>query len=266
MWNPLLILLTALPGVSLAQDLQNLPPEAVISEPERDRMLPGHPGDTLVIAPSTGGPYTISVDESTRAVVGFQFTNTGANRIIPRESVPGAGPDRTFDFRFQSRARQNIFFSVTDAPSEYLSQLMESYIFLFPRKVLPAVEWIDSPGKRPALVVTLTTGEKVEFDGATHEVVSGALEEAGSIDLNPDRFKRKFARIRYLGTGVSLRVDKRGGDPRLGTTATITKGAQTCKIPSSLLFNQDESSEVEFLFPTDPEFHQFLIKKCGFGL
>jgi hypothetical protein len=262
MWKMLLFLAIA-PGASLAQPL---PPEAVISEPERDRMLPGQPGDTLMVSPSTGGAYTISVHERTQTVVGFQFANTGANRIIPRESVPGFGPDRTFNFRFESRARQNIFFSVTDAPSEYLSQLMESYIFLFPRKVLPAVEWIASPGQKSAMVVTLTTGEKVEFDGATREILSGALEETGPIDLNPDRFKRKFAKIRYRGTGVSLRVDKRGGDPRLGTTATITKGTQTCKIPSSLLFNPDESSEVEFLFPTDPEFHQFLIKKCGFGL
>ena len=263
MFLTLLFMLASAPFDSHAQSPA---PEAIITGPERDLMIPGRPGDTLTIAPSTGGSYLISINEVTRSVVGFSFTNTGVNRIIPRESEPGAGPDRTFTFHFQSRARQNIFLSVTDAPTEYLSQLMESYLYLFPRKVLPALEWIKTPGQAARMKVTLPTGETVDFDGETHEVTGGVLEETAPIDLNPDRFKRKFARIRYRGTGVMLRVDKRGGDPRLGTTATITKGTLTCKIPSSLLFNQDESSEVEFLFPSDPEFDQFLIKKCGFGL
>ena len=241
-------------------------PEATVSAPERDLMLPGKPGDTLMVAPSNGGPYQVSLQESTGAVIGFSFFNEGANRIVPRKSVPGMGPDRTFGFHFQSRARQNIFFSITDAPNEYLSQLMESYFYLFPRKVLPAIEWTSGPEQGSVIRVTLPTGETLDVSGETRELIGGAFEETAPIDLQPDRFKRKFARVRYQGSGVLLRVDKRGGDPRLGTMATITKGTQTCKVPSSLLFNQDEHSEVEFLFPTDSEFHQFLIKKCGFGL
>lgn len=143
---------------------------------------------------------------------------------------------------------------------------MESYIYLFPRKVLPALEWIESPGQAARMRVTLPTGETVDFDGATHEILGGALKETAPIDLGTDRFKRKFARLHYSGDGVMIRVDKRGGDPRLGTLATITRGTQSCKVSSSLLFNQDKTSEVEFLFPTDTEFSQFLIKKCGFGI
>lgn len=259
----LLFILVSVPAYSLAGDPA---PESVLSAPERDKMIPGKPGDTLNIAPSTEGPYQISVEESTGAVVGFSFFNEGANRIVPRKSEPGMGPDRTFGFHFQSRARQNIFLSITDAPNEYLSQLMESYFFLFPRKVLPAIEWNTLPGQGSQIRVTLPTGETMDVNGETREIVGGVLQETAPIDLQPDRFKRKFSRVRYQGTGVLLRVDKRGGDPRLNTTATISKGSLSCKIPSSLLFNQDERSEVEFLFPSDPEFDQFLIKKCGFGL
>ncbi len=244
---------------------ESLPPESQVLAPERDRMLPGTPGDTLNVS-ATHGEYLVSVNETTRSVVGFSFTNSGVNRIIPKKSEPGSGPDRTYAFHFQSRARQNMFLSVTDAPSEYLSQLMESYLYLFPRSVLPAIEWQDGMDGKPQMKVTLPTGETVNYDGNTREIIGGVFEETAPIDLNPDRFKRKFAGLRYTGSGIVLRVDKRGGDPRLGTTASIQKGTKTCKVPSSLLFNQDEHSEVEFLFATDQEFDAFLIKKCGFGI
>ncbi len=259
----LLFILALTPTPSQAQGPA---PEAWVTAPERDLMLPGKPGDTSIVSPSTGGTYSLKIEDSGGSVVGFSFTNEGANRIIPRRSEPGAGPDRTFSFSFQSRARQNIYFSVTDAPNEYLSQLMESYIYLFPRKVLPALEWIESPGQQARMKITLPTGETVDFDGTTHEILGGVLSETAPIDLGADRFKRKFARLQYSGDGVMIRVDKRGGDPRLGTLATITRGTRSCKVSSSLLFNQDGTSEVEFLFPTDSEFNEFLIKKCGFGI
>ncbi len=266
MITPSLLLLASLLTTSTPASAQSPAPESIVSEPDRENLLPSRPGDTLGLSPDHGGNYLISVSESLGSIVGFNFTNNGINRIIPRKGEPGTGPDRTYAFHFQSRARQNIFLSITDAPTEYLSQLMESYLYLFPRKVLPAIEQQQSPGSAAILKVTLPTGETVNFDAESHEVLSGALEETAPIDLNPDRFKRKFAAVRYRGAGVLVRVNKRGGDPRLGTTATITKGDRTCQLPSSLLFNQDEDSQAEFLFPRDAEFGAFLIKKCGFGL
>jgi hypothetical protein len=194
--------------------------------------------------------------------VGFSFENDGPNRIIPRRGEYGSGPDREFNFYFQSRARQNIYMSITDAPTEYLSHRMESYLYFFPRINLPAIQWDESQPGSPRLTVTLPTGETMDFDGNTHETIGGVLEELAPIDLNPDRFSRKFVQIKYHGSGIMIRVDRRGGDPRLGTIATVTKDGKTCKIPSSRLFNQDPHSEVEFLFPSDAVFNSFLIQTC----
>lgn len=242
---------------------QTTPPESIISPPARDTILPHVPGSSLTI--SSIGNYDLSINETTREVIGFDLYNHGANRIIPKESEIGMGPDRQYSFSFQDRARQDIILMVSDSPSEYLSHRMESYFYFFPRVNLPAIQWDETDPTKPNATVTLPTGEPVTFNGKTMEVIGGVLEELAPIDLNPDRFKRKFAQIRYQGQGLMIRVDRRGADPRLGTTATLTLGSKTCKLPSALLFNQDPQSQVEFLFPTDEEFNSFVKKKCGFG-
>ncbi|NDG84357.1 MAG: hypothetical protein EBX52_04870 [Proteobacteria bacterium] len=235
---------------------------ARITAPESDRVGVEVPGDVLGISALSDG-FTVDVHETDRRIFGFSFFNEGVNAVIPvSASCIGCGLNREFRFRFRDRARQDLHFSITDAPTEYLSQLMESYFYVFPRKNLPAAELIPERG---ILRVTLPTGETVDFDSAKKTVVGGVLVETGPIDLNPDRFSRKFAQVSYLGDGVLVRVNRRGADPRLGTVATVTKGKKSCKIESKYLFNQDEKSSVEFLFPTDEGFNDFLLKRCGFG-
>ncbi len=247
---------------SIAQTTSELP-ESILSSPEQDTILPSIAGDTYDRTSSTGD-YMVSIHEKTNRVVGFTLSNEGPNAIIPHHGEIGEGPDREFGFHFQDRARQNIYINITDSPTAFLSQRMESYLYFFPRTYLPAIASSETSGSK-ILSVTLPTGESAQFNAETREIVGGVLQELAPIDLGPDRFKRKFAQFQYHGTGVMIRVDRRGADPRLGTIATITQGQKSCKIPSALLFNQDEHSEVEFLYPSDAGFNELLKKKCGFS-
>lgn len=209
-------------------------------------------------------------------VVGFEFSNHGGNRILPprHDAAKNQFFTRDFQFRFDERARQDIHLLVTDWVAGRdrtfrLSGLMHSLMVFFPRAVLPAIA-----SSRSRNLVTLPTGEDVEFDSATHEIIAGVLSE-NSVDLSPDRAARKFPDIRYLGKGVTIRADARGADPRIGTMAVITEGApakdcvgdidcRKCRVPAKELWEQ--SGAVRFKFATDSDFDRFLIPRCGFGL
>ena len=231
-----------------------------------DRVSPLMAGDQ-VMRSSPFGDFTITESETTGHILGFSFNNIGPNRIIPVPATDiGTGPDREYHFRFQSRARQDIYFSLTDTPDEYLSNRMESYLYLFPRHNIPAIELVEGGANGEELKVTLPNGEEIVFDAKTKEILRGVFREKAPLDQNPDRFKRKFAALEYSGSGTLIRVNRRGGDPRLGTTATVTRGTKTCKVPSSLLFDQNPNSDVNFLFPTDDGLNTLMLKKCGFGL
>jgi len=95
------------------------------------------------------------------------------------------------------------------------------------------------------------------------------------VDLNPNRQARQFPGIDYRGSGVVVRVNSRGVDPRIGTTATVTSGAKLsscdkgascnqCQIPSKELW--DQTGAVRFKFSTDADFERLLIARCGFSL
>jgi hypothetical protein len=209
-------------------------------------------------------------------IVGFEFSNQGGNKILTprRDAVKNQFFTRDFQFRFDDRARQDIHLMISDwVPSRdkvfRLSELMNSLMHFFPRIYLPAI--VNVADKN---FVTLPTGEEIEFNAKTHEIVTGALSET-PVDLNPDRNVRQFPGIAYLGRGVLVRADSRGADPRIGTTATITNGTprsacenssgcSQCQIPSRELWQQ--SGAVRFKFQTDQEFDRFLIARCGFGL
>jgi hypothetical protein len=210
------------------------------------------------------------------SIVGFEFSNHGGNKILPprRDASKNQFFGRDFQFRFDERARQDIFLLVTDwAPSRdrqfRLSELMNSLIHFFPRNLLPA---IVNYGERD--ILTLPTGEEVEFNAQTHEILAGVLREK-PVDLNPDRNTRNFPGIDYTGKGIMVRANSRGTDPRIGTTAVVVNGSPAsscakssgcneCQVASKELWEQ--SGAVRFRFPTDQEFDQFLTKRCGFGL
>jgi hypothetical protein len=146
---------------------------------------------------------------------------------------------------------------------------MNSVMLFFPRNYLPAVV---TAGDRN--IVTLPTGEEVEFNAHTHEVSGGVFWEA-PVDLNPDKSLRQFPEIRYTGSGVMVRADARGLDPRLGTVATVTTGSpppdcvqgkacNQCEVPAREIWAQ--SGAARFRFAQDQDFHNYLLSRCAFGL
>ncbi|MGH7798950.1 MAG: hypothetical protein ACREQ2_29150 [Candidatus Binatia bacterium] len=209
-------------------------------------------------------------------IVGFEFSNRGGNRILPplHDASKNQFFTRDFQFRFDERARQDIHLLVSDwvaSPDRTfrLSEIMNSMLLFFPRAFLPAI--VNAKNRN---IVTLPTGEEVEFDPVTHEIVNGVLSES-PVDLNPDRVPRKFPAVDYHGKGVMIRANARGTDPRIGTTALITAGTPPqncgvgsdcgrCEVAAKDLW--DQTGAARFKFATDRELDRFLDARCGFGL
>jgi hypothetical protein len=253
-------------------------PESVLGAPELDRASPELRYETVLLArgSETAAPAGWEFRKNTRQqIVGFEFSNRGGNRVLPQryDIAKNRLYTRDFQFRFDDRARQDIHFAITDwAPASNrqfkLSELMNSVLLFFPRNYLPAI--VSSGGR---YIVTLPTGEQAEFDAASREIVGGVFSE-GPVDLSPNRATRKFPAVSYIGRGVSVRVNARGVDPRIATTATISNGSgggcgqgagcNQCQVPSQELWQQ--TGAVRFRFPSDAEFDRYLRVRCGFGL
>ncbi len=253
-------------------------PESVGGAPERELASPKLNYDTVLLArvaaPPAHAGWLYRKDRQNR-IIGFEFSNRGGNRILSHRYDIGKNLlfTRDFQFRFDDRARQDIHLFISDwAPSRdkqfRLSEIMNSIMLFFPRNNLPA---ISVSGER--YVVTLPTGEQVEFDAKTLEVLAGVFAES-EVDLNPDRKARKFPGINYLGKNVTVRADARGIDPRIGTTATIATGTPAadcqgpacnqCQVPSKDLWHQ--GGPVRFKFSTDAGFDRYLLSRCGFAI
>lgn len=254
-------------------------PESRVAPPERDLAPRRIEYNTVLnLRPSErsqSGSWRYRITRQGQ-IVGFEFANPGGNRILPprRDPLKNQFFGRDYQFRFDERARQDIHLMVSDwVPSRdrvfRLSDLLNSLMLFFPRDLLPAiVNWQNRN------IVTLPTGEEVEFDAASHEVVAGVFSEA-PVDLNPDRAARNFPAIAYRGKGVIVRANSRGADPRIGTTSLVTTGTppencdrgilcSQCEVPAKDLW--DQSGAARFKFATDTEFDRFLLSRCGFGL
>ena len=175
-----------IPPVTPSLPLRQLP-ESLLSAPEKESVAPAIQYDTVLtkrsvqIAAHSGWQYR---NNRQRQIVGFEFSNSGGNRILPqrRDISKNQLYTRDFQFRFDDRARQDVHLSVTDWVASRdkqfrLSELMNSVMLFFPRNYLPAVVTVGDRN-----IVTLPTGEEVEFDAHTHEVSGGVFSEA-AVDL-----------------------------------------------------------------------------------
>jgi hypothetical protein len=254
-------------------------PESILVAPQKDLASPRLQYNT-VLSTRTGDDAQKSSWQyrHTRdgAIFGFELSNHGGNRVLPprRDAAKNQFFTRDFQFRFDERARQDIHLFVTDWVASRdrqfrLSETMNSQIHFFPRSFLPAI--VYSNGRN---IITLPTGEEVEFDAQTNEIIAGVLSES-PVDLNPDRNKRNYPAISYSGTGVIVRANARGSDPRLGTTATIITAepipgcnketpCNHCQVPSRELWEQ--TGAARFKFATDVDFDRYLVARCQFGL
>jgi hypothetical protein len=254
-------------------------PESVLRVPDRDAASPGVSYDTVLIPRTDESPANFAWQyrkNQQNQIVGFEFSNPGGNRILPQRYAieKNQAFTRDFCFRFDERARQDIHLLISDwAPSRdrrfRLSEIMNSILYFFPRNYLPAIARSNERN-----IVTLPTGEQVEFDARTHEVVGGVFLEM-PVDLNPDYAARNYPGVHYVGKGVVVRADSRGKDPRVGTVAKITTGSppaqckagtgcDQCKVPAMELW--DPKGAVRFKYTTDEEFNHYLQARCGFGL
>lgn len=168
---------------------------------------------------------------------------------------------------------------------------MTRYTF-FPRKVTPAMSKVDGE-----LLMTLPTGELVNFDASTRRVKGGAFKETKRPDggKNPS-FTSKNGALRtyykpdsdfaYNGKGVwietkitSQKDELEGGMITIRTGSPTCKGAgcSSCQVPAKDIYEKrygmhtpgDEKTRwsCEWVkFQTDDEFDAYLKSKCKFSL
>ena len=210
------------------------------------------------------------------AIEGFSFENLGGNVIVDNEKNPAAS--RHFSFDYVEQARQNLSLRVDDIPNNTNSHGMHSIFMFFPRKQIFLLEQLTG-----TLDVTLPTGEKLSFQRESKEIVDGVFEE-GRLDQSKDKTKRSYANLRYKGKGIILRANARGQSPELGqfekdkidreygvkgsVDVLIINGTtdQRCVRPKTDFWEPLDVSPIEFKFPTDEEFDQYLKQHCGFGI
>jgi hypothetical protein len=185
---------------------------------------------------------------------GFELNNAGPNDIAGDPLDPQERVVREWEFvSFDNSKRETYLWVTDDAGSGKLSQLMESVILIIPRKMKPKAEIVDED-----VHVTLTTGEKIIYDRNTRKVKGGVFTER-AVDLNPNRFNRKFAPVNYTGKGISIRINRRGEDPRLiQGHAEVKQNGLTCKVAIQELWNG-----TEFKYADDSKLVELLNKKCG---
>lgn len=254
-------------------------PESLIAAPDKDRAPRSIDYGTMLSSRTANTRFINSWQyRRTRQgqIVGFEFSNHGGNPVLTprRDATKNQFFTRDFQFRFDDRARQDIHLLISDWVASRdrvfrLSELMHSLMHFFPRSYLPAI--VNAGDNN---IVTLPTGEEVEFNAVTKEIRGGVLAEL-PVDLSPNRNGRKYPAVTYQGQGVLVRADARGADPRVGTTATISagtspstcdkpEGCRPCEVPSKELW--DQAGAVRFKFHTDQEFDRYLTARCGFGL
>ncbi len=246
-------------------------------EPLKDEMVPVHHEYSEV---RSHGELSISRGSAApeASTEEFSIVNVGENSIV---STPDSS--RNFSFEYPEHARQNLALQVDDSPvddspNDTVSHTMHSVFMFFPRKQLPVVEQLEA-----TIDVTLPTGEKIVFQKESKEIVTGVFEE-GPVDVGPDRLKRHYADLKYKGYGIVLRVNALGRIPQLGqfknlkidmdyglqgsADVLILNGTtgQRCRRPKTDFWENRDVSPIEFKFPTDKAFDDYLKSKCGFSI
>lgn len=206
----------------------------------------------------------------------FEIENLGSEKIVPQTKV--STNHRAYKFNYTDQAKQNLSFDVEDSINSNVDHVMHSHFMIFPRKKLFTVEQHNG-----LITVSLPNGEEVVFEQESKEIVGGVLVE-GVIDLNPDRFTRRFSNLKYQGQDVILRANARGQVPQIGQYETKQidqnfgeegsvdvliingKTGQRCVRPKSDFWEPMDVNPIEFKFPTDEAFDFYLKAKCGFGL
>ena len=209
----------------------------------------------------------------------FSINNSGPNKIFSSSLYNEGG--RTFNFEFLDHATQNISLSITDRATHTNSEFMNSLLMFFPRKYLPQINEISTNSYQ----VLLPTGEIMQFNRDTNEIIGGVLSEGPVDTKNTSKLKRHFADLKYHGKGIIIRANARNIPPELGQpeqniidkdfglygskNVLIINGTtnQRCIRPKIDFWdNKDSGGPTLFKFPTDEEFNIYLQKNCNFSI
>lgn len=188
---------------------------------------------------------------------GLGITEIQVVNYLSRRSTPGElMKNRKWAIAAPGAARQDASISITDDLGGNNSSLKESVIMLFPRVTMPSVR---SQGNKN--VVTLPSGETATFEKGTGRVVGGVFSEQPMA-------AGQTPRVTYTGNKLMIRANNstRGGDARLGGTATVTKQGKTCTVPKKNLWRQSEKDGQGFKFFSDKDLDAYLKSTCGFGI
>lgn len=255
---------------------------AVLAEaalPERNGIREPYRYDRSIGSTSVDGlRYFFYEPDDDRSVVGFSLKNIGSPKVNP---VGGKrrGPHREYAFMFADRARENIHLAINDdvkVSGRFSHDNMFREVHFFPRRQLPAVA-VDHA--RGIMQVTLPTGETVDFDQHSRELVGGALIE-GPIDFNRSRHQRRNPDVRYRGDYLAITVAQRGEAPRRASVWGQTKYAEvhypkryrkSCRISPKHIWDQrpkpgDTDPKLTMLLRTDAEVFATVERQCGWNL
>lgn len=188
---------------------------------------------------------------------GFDIQNRGPNEVVPATPEGIDYANRNFSFVTDDKARKDTYLWLTDYNgSGYMSDYMETVIVFLPRENQFHVEETESE-----LLVTLCTGEEVQFSKNTKSIIGGVMKES-PVDFNPTRSQRKFAGLEYTGKGIMLRSDVRANDPRLTANLQVIKqGLKPCKIASEVFWTQEGFPKFKFI--SDEDAYSEIKKHCG---
>lgn len=183
--------------------------------------------------------------------------NVGPNDIIDNIPEGFEYPNRSWEFVTGDSSRRDTWLWISDDPGTgRTSDFMESAVMLLPRTYRTHIAMSGDE-----LVVTLTTGEVVRFHKKYKTITEGILREE-PLDTNPDRDARNFARFTYEGSGVILRSNARGADPRLAKFVLVTRpGLPDCRVPASVFWTQEDWPK--FRFVRDEDAYVAIITHCG---
>ena len=210
---------------------------------------------------------SVKINRENSDVEGFTLTNTARSRINTTGNCEFQGPSREFDFQFLGRTIQEMNLVILDnarnsgrASHDEMFKLM---IFI-PRRIFPYVE-VDYNNEPRTQTVYLPTGEAVEFNALTKEILSGVLTEA-PIDPSANRHSRRFPGVEYTGKGISIEAVRRGGYPAYvhgqsfnqyenTTHAKVKHQGRECLVPKDKLWHGAHTEAgLTFKYSSDEDF------------